>query len=140
MKLKDMVIDDLVESPYVTIKASLLCGRKEVSSVIETLKNGKVGLDRDVLIEVKYVLSNPLYDSTVRCAKARAVIDNHFGVSRRKCLVAGCTNHTDEGQFVGDLCGPCHSMITSGNIQSNGGGGWIGDAARLAKAMRKLIS
>jgi hypothetical protein len=118
-----------------------MCTRSEVSGVIEMLKGGKVGTDdHKALVKAREKLVNPLDDSQTRCMKARSVIDNHLGVYRRKCLVAGCTNHTDEGQFVGDLCGPCHSMITSGNIQSNGGGGWIGDAARLAKAMRKLIS
>jgi hypothetical protein len=29
----------------------------------------------------------------------------------RRCLIPGCANHTDEGDFVGDLCGPCHSYL-----------------------------
>ena len=35
---------------------------------------------------------------------------------RAKCIVHGCTNHTDEGKFVGNLCAPCHSMITGGMV------------------------
>lgn len=34
----------------------------------------------------------------------------------RKCIVHGCKNHTDQGAFVGDLCSPCHSMITTGEL------------------------
>lgn len=33
-----------------------------------------------------------------------------------KCIVFGCTNHKYEGQFVGDLCRPCHYVITTGDF------------------------
>lgn len=33
-----------------------------------------------------------------------------------KCLVKGCANHQSQGMFVGELCKPCHSMITTGHI------------------------
>jgi hypothetical protein len=33
---------------------------------------------------------------------------------RKKCIVMNCTNHTDEGGFIGDLCSPCHKFVTSG--------------------------
>ena len=33
-----------------------------------------------------------------------------------KCIVHGCKYHTHEGRFVGDLCAPCHTMLTSGEI------------------------
>ncbi len=29
-----------------------------------------------------------------------------------KCIVYDCPNHQNEGQFVGDLCGPCFDAIT----------------------------
>jgi hypothetical protein len=29
----------------------------------------------------------------------------------KRCVVPGCVNHTDEGDFVGELCAPCHSYI-----------------------------
>ena len=35
-----------------------------------------------------------------------------------KCIVKGCTNHKEQGEFVGDLCKPCHTMITTGEIGS----------------------
>ena len=41
-----------------------------------------------------------------------------------KCLVKGCENHSDQGQFVGDLCLPCHDAITSGVVGR--GNGFIG--------------
>lgn len=31
-----------------------------------------------------------------------------------KCIVHGCQNHTHQGKFVGDLCMPCHIMLTTG--------------------------
>ena len=35
-----------------------------------------------------------------------------------KCIVKGCPNHKGEGGFVGDMCGPCHTMLTTGAIGS----------------------
>jgi hypothetical protein len=35
-----------------------------------------------------------------------------------KCLVFGCSNRKHQGKFIGDLCGPCHQMITTGCIGS----------------------
>lgn len=44
----------------------------------------------------------------------------HFGeleaktfVLKKKCIVKDCRNHTDEGEFVGDLCFPCHEFIVN---------------------------
>ena len=31
-----------------------------------------------------------------------------------KCITKDCTNHTNEGKFVGDLCLPCWDYITNG--------------------------
>ena len=33
---------------------------------------------------------------------------------KMKCIVHGCSNHSEEGEFVGDMCKPCHDMITTG--------------------------
>lgn len=33
---------------------------------------------------------------------------------RKKCLVKACPNHSDEGQFIGDLCSPCHIALRDG--------------------------
>ncbi len=32
-----------------------------------------------------------------------------------KCIVKDCINQTHEGQFVGELCAPCHKFVTTGN-------------------------
>jgi hypothetical protein len=37
-------------------------------------------------------------------------------MERARCLVYRCPNHKDEGVFVGDLCAPCHKMLTTGRI------------------------
>ncbi|WP_157639945.1 hypothetical protein [Burkholderia ubonensis] len=31
-----------------------------------------------------------------------------------KCIVKGCLNHRHQGRFIGDLCSPCHAMLTEG--------------------------
>lgn len=31
-----------------------------------------------------------------------------------QCIVLNCTNRKKEGQFFGDICGPCHRFITTG--------------------------
>lgn len=33
---------------------------------------------------------------------------------RIRCIVKDCQNHRHEGKFVGDLCDPCHTFITTG--------------------------
>ena len=33
-----------------------------------------------------------------------------------KCIVKGCDNHKGEGQFVNDICSPCHRMLTEGVV------------------------
>ena len=33
-----------------------------------------------------------------------------------KCIVHGCENRKGEGTFVGELCSPCHTMLTTGRI------------------------
>ena len=30
------------------------------------------------------------------------------------CIVKGCSNHRGEGLFIGELCSPCHTFITTG--------------------------
>ena len=30
------------------------------------------------------------------------------------CIVKGCRNHRGEGRFIGALCSPCHTFITTG--------------------------
>ncbi len=33
-----------------------------------------------------------------------------------KCIVHGCKNHRHEGRFIGELCGPCHTILTTGKV------------------------
>lgn len=32
-----------------------------------------------------------------------------------KCIVKDCVNQAHEGQFIGDLCNPCHEFVTTGS-------------------------
>ena len=34
-----------------------------------------------------------------------------------KCIVHGCLNRKHQGNFTGDLCMPCHNMLTSGEVK-----------------------
>ena len=34
----------------------------------------------------------------------------------RICIVKGCLNYSNEGEFIGDLCVPCYEMLTTGRI------------------------
>ena len=48
------------------------------------------------------------------------------------CLVKGCENHSSQGKFIGGLCLPCHTMLTTGKLRS--GATFIHDMqARLHK-------
>lgn len=38
------------------------------------------------------------------------------GSNPKRCIVKDCTNYAHQGRFVGDLCAPCHHMITTGEI------------------------
>lgn len=51
-------------------------------------------------------------------------------MSRIRCIIKHCSNHTDEGKFVGELCSPCHSFVTSGR-------GKYSAAYRLAERVTK---
>ena len=31
-----------------------------------------------------------------------------------KCIVMNCENHSHEGRFVGQLCGPCYTFLSEG--------------------------
>lgn len=34
----------------------------------------------------------------------------------KHCIVKGCLNGSTQGEFIGDLCAPCHKMITTGIV------------------------
>lgn len=34
----------------------------------------------------------------------------------QKCIVKGCTNHSNEGAFEGVVCAPCYNMLVTGKI------------------------
>lgn len=35
-----------------------------------------------------------------------------------KCIVFGCTNHKDQGKFMGDICYPCYLILTTGKAHN----------------------
>lgn len=36
----------------------------------------------------------------------------------KKCIVHGCNNRADQGRFVGEICSPCNTIITTGKVMS----------------------
>jgi hypothetical protein len=55
----------------------------------------------------------------------------------KKCLVFGCENHSNQGTFIGDLCAPCHRLITTGEV--NYGHDFITTAIKERDAAHQLI-
>lgn len=53
-----------------------------------------------------------------------------------KCLVKGCKNNSEAGTFIGELCTPCHQMITTGDVHPKNIT-FIGDLARAAAMVQK---
>ncbi len=37
-------------------------------------------------------------------------------IKSTRCIVHGCTNHTNEGTFISFLCAPCYQYITTGIV------------------------
>ena len=55
----------------------------------------------------------------------------------KKCIVHGCPNRKSEGNFVGDLCAPCHQFITTGEIGCTSS--FLGDIHTAATLLQKHI-
>lgn len=58
-------------------------------------------------------------------------------MSDTKCIVFGCSNHKEDGPFVGSLCAPCHGYITTGKIGYTDS--FLGALARENERMREAI-
>jgi len=56
----------------------------------------------------------------------------------KKCIVKGCENYHGQGTFIGDLCAPCHEMITTGIIH-HCNITFIGDMARKYKRDKERL-
>ena len=54
-----------------------------------------------------------------------------------KCIVHGCKNHRHEGRFIGELCGPCHTILTTGKVTPSYA--WfVVEIERLQKALQDI--
>ena len=51
-----------------------------------------------------------------------------------KCRMPGCTNHQDEGSFVGEFCSPCHHMLNQ-IVEER-----IGDVIQRIMQLEKRVS
>ena len=61
-----------------------------------------------------------------------------MGTSRSsKCIVKGCINRKTEGSFVGDLCGPCYLLLTTGKLGY--GVDFISSALRKLAYIKKTV-
>ncbi len=54
-----------------------------------------------------------------------------------KCAVHDCVNFTDQGRFVGEFCGPCHSLIIEGENGGTAGHTRIWRALHLLGAVER---
>lgn len=55
-----------------------------------------------------------------------------------KCIVHNCSNTTDKGKFVGDLCFPCHQMLTTGQLSY--GDSFLGELRREFEKLKLHVS
>jgi hypothetical protein len=44
---------------------------------------------------------------------------NHLYKVNKKCIIDNCTNHSDQGKFVGDFCAPCYEYISKRHVHTN---------------------
>ncbi|QIG72345.1 hypothetical protein EVB32_149 [Rhizobium phage RHph_TM39] len=81
--------------------------------------------------------TNPGMMHIVACCEPDKLGQWYIRADDPKCLVHGCENHPSQGQFVGDLCLPCHSMITTGKVH-NRDLTFVGDLHREVNQYRKI--
>lgn len=55
---------------------------------------------------------------------------------RRRCVVPGCENHTDQGDFIGDFCMPCY-LYVAGRTQSTDSQAYRNELKRSEDRLRK---
>jgi hypothetical protein len=55
---------------------------------------------------------------------------------RRHCIVSGCSNHTDQGEFVGELCRPCRDYLVAGEIGPTES--FLGELAEAVRTLAKI--
>ena len=51
---------------------------------------------------------------SVQCGLQMGHLGPHQQPKPRRCIVKDCVNHTNEGEFIGTMCSPCHQFITTG--------------------------
>lgn len=59
-----------------------------------------------------------VHNSAETINRINAVLEDTYHTNRRpriRCITKDCSNHSDEGRFVGDLCSPCFEFITKGD-------------------------
>lgn len=93
-KLKDQVVTDLTQLRF--ILASMM-------SVVWTEKNKG---QQDLKAHISRIGRTS--------DEVKALKDDEGLAPGTKCIVKGCDNKVGEGEFVGDLCTPCHLHLTTG--------------------------
>lgn len=59
---------------------------------------------------------------------------------REKCVVAGCENHTDQGEFVGSLCFPCHDFLSNVSSPFTSSQAYRNEQARFYKKVADKLT
>jgi hypothetical protein len=122
---------------FATITPKMILKNTEVAEVMELLKSGDFLEAHKTLVAIRKTVEANHCDWPVRLAVIQRTLESYFRTPAKKCLVKGCENYSHQGQFVGDLCAPCHTMITTGKVSQ--GGGWIGDNVRWKEQIVQVI-
>lgn len=56
----------------------------------------------------------------------------------KQCLVHGCTNHSNQGLFYGELCSPCYHMLKNGKIGYTDS--FLGDIRKATEQLKSKMA
>ena len=118
---------------------------------IQPFGNGKIESLVD-MVGSDYLHDDPLTD--IRTNLFRQVLDTQDTQARRaleelgwtpprpvplmgaKCIVKGCLNYQGQGRFIGEVCAPCHHMLTTGEGAYNNT--FVGDLYHKAAQLERF--
>lgn len=77
----------------------------------------------DVVYNLEFNWIGKISDIYIDNKKTIVCVGNHkdlpqMWLKTTKCINLTCENHTHEGKFVGELCGPCYQYIKNGQYNN----------------------
>ena len=87
---------------------------KALEVLTDNYDDNAVGIEIDAIIALRERLAQP--DPLQRLTDVQQEIEAALAPEQKPvaCIVKGCRNHRGEGLFIGELCSPCHTFITTG--------------------------